>query len=385
MEHNKICAKKLSDLLKQYDIIKMEYEYEYKKNENREKNIENIQKIKLKKNNKNKNENKNESIDNINISKSTKNINVKTDCNENENKGKKDKNKFNKRNKAELSKNMFQSYFKQLTEKKKRKDSLLIKEYAFINDNIKLNPYLNSNSNKNINIINSIIVNMKLNNSTINKSIKDSNSNSNKTLFTKSEKNFLSKIIPDNCLYNYENKYNSIINDKLNIKVKMIDNIKQKKIINEYNLLKLENSSLQNNVIYRKKLYLNTKICEYNKKKRAIIQKIRLNQNYLKRYKLIYNTKNYEYNQLCAIFKEIYEDIRNRKLFLKKGEMLTQANIEAMDKWGMRGSNNTSFDDIQSVDYANVSEYENEEIEDENNNENENNIEENEEENEINN
>ena len=284
---------------------------------------------------------------------------------------------------------MFYYYFKQLTEKKKRKDSLQIKDYAFINDNIQSNPQLKSISNINIDN-NSIIANLKLNNSTINKSIKDSNSNSNKTLFTKSEKILLSKLIPDNCLYNYEHKFNSIINDKLNIKTKMIDNIKQNKINNEYKLLKLENSSLQNNALYRKKIYLNTKICEYNKKKRDIIQKIKLNQNYLKKYKVIYNKKNHDYNQLLEIYKEIYEEIRNGKLFLKKGEMLTQANIEAMDKWGMRGSNNTSFDEIQSVDYANVSEYENEEIEDdENNNDNENNFTENnneeENENEINN
>jgi hypothetical protein len=55
---------------------------------------------------------------------------------------------------------------------------------------------------------------MKLNHSTINN--KDNNNYRNNTLFTKSEKSFLSKLIPDNYLDNYENKFNSLINENKN-------------------------------------------------------------------------------------------------------------------------------------------------------------------------
>ena len=90
---------------------------------------------------------------------------------------------------------------------------------------------------------------------------------------------------------------------------------------------------------------------------------------------IIYNKKNSEFNKLVKEYKEIYEDIKNGKLVLKKGATLTQGNIQTMDKYGMRGSNNESFDGInEDVDFANVSEYENEN-EKENENENEENVE----------
>ena len=377
-EHNKVCAKKISELLKEYDIIKNEYDFESKKIENWTNHKIELENLKKK------------------ISKSTKNM--KTDNNDktnnNNNKSNSVENKNSKKKKKIEFKNIYHDYFRQLTEKKKRKENLAIKDYAFIDDNIKSYPQLKSiaNTNSNQNESNkSISVNMRLNNSTINSNMNNINTITNKTLFTKSEKNFLSKLIPDNFLDNYENKFNSLINENINIKTKMIDNIKQKKIININNLLKLENSSLQNNIIYKKKILLNSKLSEYNKKKRDIIEKIKENQKYLKYNELIYNKKNNEYNKLVNNYKKIYEDIRNGKLFLKKGAALTPANIQAMDKWGMRGSNNTSFDEInEDMDYANVSEYENEEIEDgnneEGNNEEENNEEENnEEENESNN
>ncbi len=92
---------------------------------------------------------------------------------------------------------------------------------------------------------------------------------------------------------------------------------------------------------------------------------------------IIFNKKNNEFNKLLKEYKKIYENIRNGQLVLKKGVQLTRENIEAIDKYGMRGSNNTSFDGInEDVDYANVSDNENEEGENDNDNE-ENNGEEN--------
>ena len=67
----------------------------------------------------------------------------------------------------------------------------------------------------------------------------------------------------------------------------------------------------------------------------------------------ILNKKIDDNNKLIKEFKNIYSNIQNGTLTLKEGEHLTQENILAMDKWGMRGSNNTSFDGIsENVDYA---------------------------------
>jgi hypothetical protein len=198
----------------------------------------------------------------------------------------------------------------------------------------------------------------------------NNNCESIRTLFTKSEKTFLSKLIPDNCLDNYENRFNSLINENLNIRTKINENLKLNNINKNNNILKIESSELQNNVNMRKQTNLNLKRSEFNKKKREIIEKIKLNQLNVKNIDNILNQKNNDYNRLLKEFKNIYSNIQNGTLTLKEGEHLTQENILAMDKWGMRGSNNTSFDEInEDVDYANISEYENEENDDKNNEE----------------
>ena len=75
-------------------------------------------------------------------------------------------------------------------------------------------------------------------------------------------------------------------------------------------------------------------------------------------------------------YKRIYNDIKNGKLYLKKGAQLTEKNIQAMHKYGMDESDNTSFNGNDDVDNINYSEdednekIEEEEDEDEQNNEN---------------
>ena len=362
-DHNKICAKKLSELLRQYDVIKNEYEYETKKAENKKLNTKIIinKKNKVKKSSKILN---NDNKNNESYSEQNKNDNSKS------------KDKFNEKNKIKISKtkNIFDYYFKQVNENKKRKENNLeFKNIGFLSDDyINLNSPVKSVSNNNFNTNetnNSIKLRKKLNNSNINNK-NNNNYESIRTLFTKSEKTFLSKLIPDNCLDNYENRFNSLINENLNIRTKINENLKLNNINKNNNILKIESSELQNNVNMRKQTNLNLKRSEFNKKKREIIEKIKLNQLNVKNIENILNQKNNDYNRLLKEFKNIYSNIQNGTLTLKEGEHLTQENILAMDKWGMRGSNNTSFDEInEDVDYANISEYENEENDDKNNEE----------------
>jgi hypothetical protein len=264
-------------------------------------------------------------------------------------------------------KNIFKQYFKVPKEKKKKKEIISIKDYAFLDDKYKnpITPLYSNETNNNNNESNGSVKNKKR----INKSI----DYSNKTLFTKSEKIFLSKLIPDKCLDNYQNKFNSLLTETMNIKSKIGDNLKEKSADKNNNLLKLESSSLQNNLMKRKIIKLRSKICEYNKKKLDMIDKIKDQEKELKNYDDVYKKTNHEFKVLLQYFKEFYEQIQNRKYALIQGEQLTDENINAMDRYGMRGSNNTSIDGFnEDVDYANVSEYENEEIEDEKKEDNEN-------------
>ena len=85
--------------------------------------------------------------------------------------------------------------------------------------------HLKSFSNNN-NITNESI-NNSINDIRLNISTNSRNNSIKKSLFTKSEKKFLSKIIPNQLLDNYENKFDSLQNE--NITNKMKENKKKTK------------------------------------------------------------------------------------------------------------------------------------------------------------
>lgn len=223
--------------------------------------------------------------------------------------------------------------------------------------------YTNTNEQNN----NNSIMYMKLNNSSI--------QNRNHELFTKSEKLMLSKLIPNKFLDNYEQKFDLLRNENNNLKIKMNDSASKKKISKENNILKLENNNLQNNILNKQKIFLNLKVNDYQRKKKEINNKIKENQKNIEYYQILYKKKNKEFNILLREYKRIYNDIKNGKLYLKKGAQLNEKNIQAMHKYGMDESDNTSFNGNDDVDNINYSEDEdNEKIEededDEENNEN---------------
>ena len=222
--------------------------------------------------------------------------------------------------------------------------------------------YTNTNEQNN----NNSIMYMKLNNSSI--------QNRNHELFTKSEKLMLSKLIPNKFLDNYEQKFDLLRNENNNLKIKMNDSASKKKISKENNILKLENNNLQNNILNKQKIFLNLKVNDYQRKKKEINNKIKENQKNIEYYQILYKKKNKEFNILLREYKRIYNDIKNGKLYLKKGAQLNEKNIQAMHKYGMDESDNTSFNGNDDVDNINYSEDEDnekiEEDEDEQNNEN---------------
>ena len=222
--------------------------------------------------------------------------------------------------------------------------------------------YTNTNEQNN----NNSIMYMKLNNSSI--------QNRNHELFTKSEKLMLSNLIPNKFLDNYEQKFDLLRNENNNLKIKMNDSASKKKISKENNILKLENNNLQNNILNKQKIFLNLKVNDYQRKKKEINNKIKENQKNIEYYQILYKKKNKEFNILLREYKRIYNDIKNGKLYLKKGAQLNEKNIQAMHKYGMDESDNTSFNGNDDVDNINYSEDEDnekiEEDEDEQNNEN---------------
>ena len=362
-EHNKICVKKISELLRQYDLIKKEYEFEIKKcNFINEKSS-------------------NSNLKNI-ISKSSGNVLINASSKkQNDNIISKNKNNRNKKliiyndPSKENDYHIFNYYLKRKNEKNKKDDLPNINE-GFLKEN-KINldmpdsqskfisnsiNYTNTNEQNN----NNSIMYMKLNNSSI--------QNRNHELFTKSEKLMLSKLIPNKFLDNYEQKFDLLRNENNNLKIKMNDSASKKKISKENNILKLENNNLQNNILNKQKIFLNLKVNDYQRKKKEINNKIKENQKNIEYYQILYKKKNKEFNILLREYKRIYNDIKNGKLYLKKGAQLNEKNIQTMHKYGMDESDNTSFNGNDDVDNINYSEDEDnekiEEDEDEQNNEN---------------
>ena len=277
------------------------------------------------------------------------------------------------------NKNIFNFYLRQFNENrnKKRKEKFELKKIlnsniSNINNNNDIRSFssLNNESNNNNDILNIKSINNKSN------SI-DKKQNVNRTLFTKSEKALLLKLIPDKCLDNYENKYDLIMKENLSLQSKLNDKIKLKTIKKQNNLIKLENSELIKNVYYKQKLKLDTEINKSNKKKFEINDKIKKNKKLLDYYDSIFNQKKSEYTKLLNNYKNIYEQIKKGNLMLKKGAQLTQDNILCMDKYGKNNGDNSSINDInddfeQGKISDNFEESENNENIDENENENNN-------------
>ena len=127
-EHISACARKISELLRQYDLLKKEYDFEIKKN--------NISLI----------------AQNKNISKSTKNIKteiIEDSKEKNNNNSVKDQTSKDKKK----IRNLFKQYFKLPREKKKKKDVISIKDYAFLynNSNNPITPNYSNDINNNKN------------------------------------------------------------------------------------------------------------------------------------------------------------------------------------------------------------------------------------------
>ena len=345
-EHEIVCKRKLKEYNKKIEIIKREIEYELKKKEIYNK----IANDKIQNNNKKK-VNKLNNITDINIiTDSNKNNDITRNDSEGRVKKYINKNIFNRN--SNDKRNIFNFYLRQLNENKakKRKEHFEIKK--LLNSNIDDNNIneIKSFSNIKSESNNGDVLNIKLVNN-------KNNSQTNRTLFTKSEKDFLLKLIPDKCLDNYENKYDSIMKENLSLQSKLNDKIRLKSITKQNNLIKLENSELINNVHYKKKLLLDSKMNESNKKKHEINERLKKNKRLLNYYDTIYKQKVIEYNQLLKKYRNFYDQIKKGKLFLKKGEQLTEDNILCMDKYGKKEEDSTIFNDINdNEDHGLISE-----------------------------
>ena len=199
----------------------------------------------------------------------------------------------------------------------------------------KLNkPFLNNSTNK------SLLSNIDINNSTnktniVDKSNNDTsiNNSDSRFLFSKTEMCLLSKIVPNECLNKYKEKFNSIEEQRLILKGKIKDNITQKKI-NSHQNFEIEFAQMKKKASGQKTIKLHSKLSDIKKN----ITKIKVeNNNLLTKFidiKKKYKFKKVENEKMMKYFNDLYSDIKDNKIKLKKGHKLNNDEIKALNKWG---------------------------------------------------
>ena len=152
-------------------------------------------------------------------------------------------------------------------------------------------------------------------------------------LFSGLEKDILSKIIPKECLKIYQNKFKTIENERLQIKEKLNKNETKKKINEEKSQILFITGKKDINIT-KKNIELNSKIAIIKKKIKIIIKEIKIVQKELNNIKEKYNNKKEENDKLKNHWTEFNDDIKNKKIAVKKGETISKNEMEDLNKWG---------------------------------------------------
>ena len=391
-KHNKLCDKKIEDLTKIMKIVQNEYDYESKRHENNDK-VKNINKKSIKnitinnmKNNNTNNVNKSSSfiyntnspLPKINRNKSQLFIG-KNDNKEN--------NILEKNKSLDLSdKNILKdpirnelSNIKSISTKNNNMEKDLFEMKKQILKKIKYK-FLNNSINKNI------TSNININNININEINTNNSNNSNDSNFVKTNMSFFSKVVPSEYIDKFKKKFSNIQAYGQISKEKQKEFLLQKKL-NSQKKNEIELTELKKKVSIQTMIKLHSKLSEI--KQNVNILKIE-NKNMYKKYLYIkrkYKKKKDENEKMMKYFHNLYIDIKNNKIALRKGNKLNKDDENAINKWGGPNelfvikndeSSKMGENNINENENENEKENENEEEEEvENNEENENEIDDN--------
>ena len=177
-------------------------------------------------------------------------------------------------------------------------------------------------------------------------SIKEIKNNGKKNLFSKLEKEMLSKIIPNECLEIYQDKFRTIEDERFHIEKQINKNESKKKVNEEKYQLLFINEKKENNMI-KKNIELNAKISMIKKNINSIIKKLKIIQNEFNFINDKYNKKKEENDKLKSHWIGFNNDIKNKKKKKKKGEIIKKNELDDLNKWG---NNNKKINDEEIFD-----------------------------------
>lgn len=186
--------------------------------------------------------------------------------------------------------------------------------------------------------------------------------NTLKSLFRNKELDILSKIIPEECLKNYSQKFNSIETEKEEINNEYKDEIKIKKQIYKNNTLKLNDSTNKMNKINDERKEINKIIMNQKKKIKLLNEKLKVENKNLKDLKYVYNIKYKENIKLSQHILLMKEKIDNGELVLSERNNLNNENEnKEMENFNEEKENNDSFENNEDFKVNESEKKENEE------------------------
>ena len=157
--------------------------------------------------------------------------------------------------------------------------------------------------------------------------------NEKKNLFSKLEKDMLSKIIPKECLKIYQDKFKTIEKERFEIKERIHLN-KTKKKTNEENTQLIFITEKKDINLSKKNKELNSKINNMKKKMNIILKELKATKRSLNNINDKYNLKKEENDMLKNHWSVFNDDIKNKKITIKKGETISMSELNDINRWG---------------------------------------------------
>ena len=160
---------------------------------------------------------------------------------------------------------------------------------------------------------------------------KDFNDSNN--LFSSQEQNLLKDFIPMEILNVYQNKFKTLRVENNQIIQILQKNEPKKKLIEEKNQLEFIKDKKDYN-IQKRNIELSSKILRASKNIKQINKEISDLEKELDKINIIYNTKKLDNDKFKETWKSFYNDIKNKKIIVKKEEKVSEEELSYIERFG---------------------------------------------------
>ena len=155
----------------------------------------------------------------------------------------------------------------------------------------------------------------------------------NNNLFSFNEQNLLKDFIPMEILNAYQNKFKTLRVENNQIIQILQKNEPKLKLIEEKNQIEFIKDKKDYN-IQKRNIELNSKIIKTSKNLKEINKEINDLQRELDKIDLIYNTKKMDNDKFKEAWISFYNDIKNKKIIVKKEEKVTEEELTYIERFG---------------------------------------------------